>query len=252
MAPTLIDLAPERAGPPALVVVTPGFDREAFVPLARALRGSGMDVQLVDLGCGGEDAAALAEGIAAAAATTPGPDVVVAHGLGAALALRAAPSVDAERYVLLAPLIGVVPSASIRWLAERPVGPSVELSAPLDWNGRSIAEVVLGDGAAPLGCLSGPLAAELQRWALAAEVPVALEAVAAPVWIAVSLGDELATVEAVIPASRRLPSRAVVRLGVNRMDRRDFTHLDLLVEPAPVRAAARAAARGWRIREEGR
>lgn len=72
-------------------------------------------------------------------------------------------------------------------------------------------------------------------------MPIDLSHVDRPVWIAVSLGDSVASVEAVVPASRALPERHLVRLGINRMDPRDFSHADMLADPIPVRAATRAA-----------
>ena len=94
------------------------------------------------------------------------------------------------------------------------------------------------------GCLSMGLGREFQEWLSQGGAPLVLERVLAFVWLGVSLGDEMSPVEATVPASRRLPSRRLVRFGINRFDSKDFSHWELLSEPVPLRAAARQVGRG--------
>jgi hypothetical protein len=227
-----------------LVVVTPGFAIDGFLPLIRGLRADGHDVRVLEFDCAGQDAARLAGDLAEAARGLDHP-VVVAHGLGATLALMAAPELDAERLVLLAPVLDVVPADSVAWLAALPHGAAVDLSAAWRWTDHAnVARILLGDAAPPLTCAPGPFVDDVQGWIAAAAVPIAFAKVDEPVWIGVSLGDDVATVEAVLPASRLLADHAVVRLGRNRLDPRDYTHADLLVADVPVRRALDAVRSG--------
>lgn len=241
LVPPLIDLSPETNARPALLVVTPGVDLTAFLPLARALRADGMDVQALVFPAAGQTSADYADAIASAAASLPDNTVVVSHGLGATLALLAAPRLHVDRYVLLAPVLDVSPVAVDAFLADQPVAASLDLSHPVEWAGRDARAVLLGPELPDLGVVSGPFAAEVQGWIRAAHVPIDLSHVDRPVWIAVSLGDSVASVEAVVPASRALPERHLVRLGINRMDPQDFTHAEMLADRIPIRAATRAA-----------
>jgi hypothetical protein len=86
-----------------------------------------------------------------------------------------------------------------------------------------------------LSCWSAPFAAQVLSWAHQGQIPVDLAAVTQPVDVAVSLGDDLAAVEAVVPASRKLPDRTLTRLGVTRLDPQDYEHGALLSQPAPRR-----------------
>ena len=73
--------------------------------------------------------------------------------------------------------------------------------------------------------------------------PLHLDQVRVPVWLGVSAGDALSPVEVVVPASRALPDRELVRFGLNRFDRADFRHGELLVAPEVLRAVRRAVVR---------
>jgi alpha-beta hydrolase superfamily lysophospholipase len=240
---SLVDLAPQEHARPVLVVVTPGFDEVGFLPLARALVADGDAVHLLVFDCAGQDATRLADEIAEASAAIPGSEVIVAHGLGATIALMAAPRTDASRLVLLAPVLDLQPVEATSFLADQPAPAAVDLAVPLAWNGRSLAEVLLGDHPPPLACMPGPFAADVQGWVRAGHVPLALEDIPMPVWMAVSLGDDVATVEAVVPASRRLPHRALVRLGLNRFDPQDYSHGQMLTAHVPIALAAREVRR---------
>jgi hypothetical protein len=229
---------------PVLVVVTPGFAIDGFLPLIRGLRADGYDVRVLEFDCAGQDAARLAADVAEAARGLDHP-VVVAHGLGATLTLLAAPDLEAERLVLLAPVLDVVPAGTVAWLASLPHGAAVDFSAA---RGRvdheDVARILLGDDAPPLTCAPGPFVDDVQGWIADADVPIAFASVDLPVWIGVSLGDDVATVEAVLPASRLLPDHTVVRLGRNRLDPRDYSHADLLMAAVPVRRALDAVRSG--------
>lgn len=224
----------------ALLVVTPGFEATAFLPLRRALEREGVQVRTLDFPVAGQSSVDYAAAISAAADAMPEHTVLVAHGFGATLSLMADPNV--ERMVLLAPVLAVVPEALVRDLALAPPHAVVDLRTPYLWHERDVAAVLLGRPVPELGLVSGAFVAEVQGWIRDGHVPVDLGRVEVPVWIAVGLADEVATVEATVPASRTLPDRALVRLGANRFDARDYTHADLLQDPVPVRVAARAAA----------
>lgn len=234
----LWDATPAVTDDPVVVVVTPGFAVEGFLPLVRALARDGHDVQVASFPCGAGDTAALAEALGAA--DLPEGATVIAHGLGAPIALRA--PLDADRYVLLAPVLDVWPVAATAWLAGQEIGPSLVLDRPLDWRGTDVRRVLLGE-APPLGCVPVGFARDVQGWILEGAVPLDLGAIEVPVRIAVSPADEVATLEATVPAARALPDGRVVRLGLTRMQGRDFTHGEMLRARAPVRWAVRASRR---------
>lgn len=219
-----------------LLVTSPGVQLEAYEPLYVALRDRGAEVTPVAFPCSGD--LDRARDLVARTAAELGPDVVVvAHGLGATVALLAHGDAPPSRYVLLAPILDLKPTLALEWVAGRSVGTALDLSVATD----APAQVLLGPGAERyLGCVAPRVATTVQHWIREGAVPLDLEAVDRPVWIGVGLLDEVATVEAVVPASRRLPRRELVRLGINRLDPRDYTHLDLLLDPVPIEAAVQA------------
>lgn len=225
-----------------LLVASPGVRIEAYEPLVRALRDRGADVVPVAFPCSG-DRGSLAASVVRAAADPALVDrdvVVVAHGLGATLALGVHDQLDVQRWVLVAPVLGVVPGRWVSQAARAPVAGPVELPE------LARVDAVVGEGArAWTRCLSPDLARELQGWARARHVPLDLAAVEAPVWLAVGALDALSPVEATVPASRALPDRRLVRPGIARLDPQDYDHLSLVRDPVPVRLAADAAASGW-------
>lgn len=236
----LAALAPATAAPDVLLVTTPGVRVEVYEPLVASLRGEGAHVRPVAFPCSGDPVDAR-QAVQRAGEELPPGYVVVAHGLGATLALSAHPRLSPGKYVLLAPILDVWPVEVTAELAERAVGTSLDLSVPLRHGEATVQELLLGpDGADALGCVAPRIAAEVQGWIRGGAVPLALEDVDVPVWIGVGLTDAVATVEAVVPASRRLPRRELVRLGVGRLDPDDYGHLEMLTAAAPVRAATRA------------
>lgn len=232
-------LAPALAAPEVLLVTTPGVELEGYQPLIRAFRDRDVEPVLVSLPCSG-DAAALSETVGRAVRAHPGA-VVVAHGLGATLALVGAPDAEVARWVLLGPVLGVPTTGSVRQVATLPVAGAVALDRAAWVDGHDLRRVLLGDRLPPLGCFPAALARDVQGWIRAGSVPVPLESVTAPVWMGVGLLDELAPPEVSVPASRRLADRELVRLGITRLDPVDYDHAALLSDPAPVRAAVRAA-----------
>ncbi len=232
------DFTPGGGGPSATVVVSPGFSIVGFLPLIRRFSADGFDVHTVEFACAGQTRAELEQELRTSLSALPPGQTLVAHGLGATVALGAKP--DVKRYILLAPLLDIRPMAATSWAAALPTGPSVDLTPSPEWSGQSLKDVLLGEPP-PLTCGSGPLVREVQGWVREGHIPLALEEVDAPVWIGVSLGDELATVEAVIPAARRLPNRTILRLGLNALQGRDFSHGAMLTHRIPLRAAVRAA-----------
>ena len=66
----------------------------------------------------------------------------------------------------------------------------------------------------------------------------------APVWVGVSLLDELAPPERVIPLSRELFERTVRRIGITAFDAKDCRHLEIPMDSAWVRAVRRAVRTG--------
>lgn len=224
-------------GAVVLLVTSPGVRFEAYEPLVLALRDEGASVVPVDFPCSG-DAASLSASIVRAAAGRR--VVVVAHGVGAALALSVHDQLAVERWVLVGPVLGVVPGRWVTRAAAATVDGTVELPAL-----PRIEEVVGHDARSWTRCLSPALAVDLQGWATARHVPVDPSEVREPVWIEVGALDAVASVEATVPASRRFPDRRLVRPGIARLDPADYDHLGLVREPVPVRLAAHAAAQGW-------
>ena len=235
---SLVDPTPSRSGPAVLVVQTPGFTVSAMQPLLDALQDRDWDPLLLTFDCSGQDLLAYSEAISEALSTLPEGTPVVAHGLGATAALK---SGTAERYVLLAPVVALMPGALITELAERKVPEAVDLSKPSVWRGQSAVEVLLGK--AELGCIPGAVLREAQGWAKGEPIPIDLSALDVPVWIGVSGLDNLSTSEATIPATRALPQRTLVRLGLGRLDHADLDHAQLLTDSVATRAAAASLGR---------
>ena len=224
------------------VVVSPGFSLQSHEQLLRALKNEGYETHVHTFSCAGQDSQAMTDSIATAAAELTQPYVVVAHGAGAALALMAAPNLEASSYVLLAPILDIWPVAAFEWLQTRKLEPGIDLSTRATWQGHDLHSLLLGNEAPELGCVSLGLAREAQRW-LAEGFPAQhLQNIQEPVFIAVSLGDNLSTMEAVVPASRRLPNRTLMRMGVKRFDPLDFTHAQMLTHEVPIGVALDAIA----------
>ena len=229
--------------PEIVLVGAPGLDDRAYLPLVQAMRARGAEVSVVSFPCSG-DSASLGQAIVRSAG---GRDVVlVAHGLGATLALGVAAQLDVRRWVLLGPILGPVDNAAIQSLRRSPIAGPVDLSVPMPLNDGIVQDLLLGPHWTEFtGCLAPALARELQVWSVDGWPELSLGQIGDPVWISVGALDELAPVEVLLPASRRFPNRTVIRAGIGRMDRVDLDHLGLLLEPFSVRLAATAAVQGW-------
>ncbi len=226
-----------------LVVQTPGVRDEGVHTLTQALRRRGAAVRVLRFACTDGGVHAQAAHVASAIRSLGPWGVVVAHGVGAVPAIVGSLEVEAAGLVLLAPVLDVWPVAALDFLASLPLGDEVALDVPRAWGERVLHDVLLGAADVPLGCVDPTLAAEIQGWIRAGVVPLPLTSITHPTWIGVSVGDHVASVEAVIPASRRIATREVVRFGLGRLDHQDFGHAELLTHRVPTRAAARAARR---------
>lgn len=221
-----------------LLVTSPGLELALYEPLVTELRERGASVTPVAFPCSG-DAASHTESLVRAA---QGHTVVVAHGLGATLALSAADRLDVERWILVGPVLDVVPGPWIHEASALTVDARVELSEiPVERG-----DAILGEGWTEVaGCLAPGFARDLQTWARTGALPVDPTRIDEPVWVELGLLDEIASVEANVPASRSFPTRELVRPGVARLDSKDYRHLDLVRDPVPVKLAAKAAVEGW-------
>jgi hypothetical protein len=220
---------------PVLVVRTPGFTVGAFEPLVRALVAEGLDVWEVGFPAREQTSADFVAALGEARAQLPARVDVVAHGVGATLALMAASELHPRGMYLLAPLLVVPEGPPAALLRQLPVGPAVDLASPLPYAGDTLQRR-LGVDRGALEPVSGRFAAEVLAW----HAPVNLAAVSVPVWVGFSIGDDVATLEDSLTASRALPHRTVVRFGLNRFDPKDFEHGELLTHPVPLRRLARA------------
>ncbi len=222
-----------------LLVWTPGLGHEAFEPLRAALVADGHEVGVAALPCSG-DADTLARSLERRIGALDTSPVVVAHGVGATLAVLAAQRVAVRGLVLLAPVLDAPDHAAARFLAEQPIGARVDLSRPLPWRHHpDLRPVLLGEELTALGCLPAGLARDLASWVGPAAPPIDPALVRAPVWVGVGLLDEVAPLEVAVPAARRLGA-TVERVGVSGFDGRDFDHLGMLREDPPITAAVRA------------
>lgn len=222
-----------------LLVWTPGVGGEAFRPLREALVAAGHEVTVAALPCSG-DARTLARAVERRVEGLETSPVVVAHGVGATLAVLAAQQVAVRGLVLLAPVLDAPDNAAARFVAEQPIGAKVDLSRPLAWRHHpDVRAVLLGEDLPALGCFPAGLARDLASWVGPGAPPIDPALVRAPVWVGVGLLDETAPLEVVVPAARRLGAR-VERLGVSGLDGRDFDHAGMLLGEAPIAAAVRA------------
>lgn len=225
------------AAPQVLLVTTPGVKLDAYLPLIEAMRAKEVRVEAVVFPCSGtgDDYRRKIVSQAEGQGWT-----VLAHGLGATLALQS--GVQAERFVLLGPVLDVVPGPAMQPLIHTSITGVLSLDTPP--SEPSLRQLLLGDWEGQLTCVSPLWAKEVQQWLRDAHVPLKLAAIDAPVWLGVGLLDEVATVEAIVPASRIFPHRTLIRLGVARMDPKDYRHFDLLSDAIPVRAAVHAVLDG--------
>lgn len=216
-----------------LLVETPGTEPSAWRPIAAALADAGEDVRVVAFPCSGDAATFAAE---LQRAEPDGPYTLVAHGIGATLALQA--HLHPSRGVLLGPVLGVEPSAALARLAAAPLDETVRL------DGHPDVAATLGVGGVPLRCVARGLASDVQGWLAGGRVPLA--APEYPVTVLVAPLDEIAPVEVLVPAARALgtpdrPTR-VVRLGLGDFAAADVDHGGLLTDPAAVARLVRAVA----------
>lgn len=223
-----------------LLVTSPGLTQAAYEPLIHELREDGAAIAPVTFPCSG-DLDALTEAVARAGEGRR--VVVVAHGVGATLALRAADRLEVERWVLIAPVLGVVPGPGLTAVSNLALDRSrVDLAGVP----AALGDVWLGAGwEQHATCVAPGLARDIQWWIASSHVPVDPSAIREPVWVELGLLDEIATIEATLPQVRRFPSHELVRPGIGRLDPEDYRHLDLIRSAAPVRLAARAAVEGW-------
>ncbi|MCA9494221.1 MAG: alpha/beta fold hydrolase [Myxococcales bacterium] len=221
-----------------LLVWTPGIGHEGYAPLHDALVAAGHEVSIVALPCSG-DAEHLAEVVGKRISAQPEPPVVVAHGVGATLALLAADRGEVAGWVLLAPVLDAPDEAATDFLARQTLGASVDLSRPLLWRDRDVRHVLLGEDLPPLGCFPAGLARDLARWVGPEAPPIPVAAVTSPVWVGVGLLDELAPPEVVVPLARELGAD-IERIGISGLDGRDFDHAGMLTATPPISAAVRA------------
>lgn len=235
---TIEDVDPRSTHRPVVLVVTPGFTATSFKALEAGLESAGRDVHRLTFA---PDATPDEVRAGIIAASQQG-GTLVAHGVGATFALQAHAELESERLVLLAPVLDVWPTAAMSHLAQAPVGRSLTLVAEPD----SAGALLLGD-ARTMGTVSGDTAREVQGWVLAGGVPLDASAVQLPVWLAVSSGDDVASVEAVVPRAHELPDHHLERLGLNHWHSQDFSHLEMLTHPVPVRIAINAVKqKRWR------
>jgi len=227
--------------PSALVVVSPGMERMAFQPLIDELVASSIDVRILRFGCDlpGVDAhlSRLDEVVRAGAED----EVLVAHGYGATLLLLGAEHLPTRRLVLLAPVVGPVQGPLVDHLSALPIGLSLDLGEALLWREMDAWALMVG-GSHRGRCVSAEAAREAQAW-LRTGPPLHLLQVSSPVWLGVGAGDEVSPLEVVVPMTRALPARTLVRFGINRFDAADFSHGELLESPQVLRAVRQAVAR---------
>lgn len=227
--------ADQPGGTSVLVVRTPGFARAAYLPLVRALKADGADVWEIGFLPRQQTSRDYVEAIREVRRSLPDDLDVVAHGLGATLTLMAVSDLHPRRMFLLAPMLSVPHGPAVEALAKAPLGAAIDLRTPFPWRSGSLQHVVGLD--LPLEVVSGPFAAEILAWRSA---PIDLAGVDVPVWLGFSSGDDIATMEDSLPASRALPKRKIVRFGLNRFDASDFEHGDMLTSRAPIRTLVRA------------
>lgn len=255
----LQDLQPKHDKRTVLVVVTPGYAPEAFRPLAEYLVKKGRDVRLLSFACLPRDADGYQAYLAEAVGILPEDVDIVAHGLGATLVLRA--RAQAEQYALLGPVLATSSTAAADLAAAQAVGPDVDfgvsidqwtsgrqvdLTPRLDFAGGDVASVLLGADPPLETCVSGSLAVDVQRW-YREGLDLELASVDTHTWIGVGLLDRLSPVESVVPASRALPDRRLLRLGITRLDGKDLDHLGLLRDKVAHKAAYKAIAQGEKL-----
>lgn len=216
-----------------LLVETPGTEPVAWRPLVAALESAGEEVRVVAFPCSGDS-----ESFAAAIerAEPAGEYTLVAHGVGATLALQA--ELRPARAILLGPVLGVEPSAALARVASRPLGPEVRLDHPRE------DAAILGVTGVPLRCVARGFAEDVQAWIATGDVP--RRPIDAPVTVLAAPLDEIAPIELLVPAARALgaldrPVR-LIRLGLGDLASRDLDHAGLLTDPDALARLARLVA----------
>ncbi len=210
-----------------LLVETPGTEPAAWRPLRDALAADGHTVAVVAFPCSGT-AADFRAAVARAAPTAP--YAVVAHGVGAPLAL----DLPAAGWVLLGPTLAPAHSQAL----DAATAAAAQADGPVVLRPTALA-AVLGVADAPLRCVSADFAREVARWQ---SDGVALATPTGPVTVLAAPRDEVAPVEALVPAARALGAR-LVRLGLGHFDPTDPDHAGLLTAPSALAETRRAVRR---------
>ena len=221
-----------------LLVLNPAFSFEEHLTLVDELQQREHRIHLVGLTCAAPGLDSLSEHILAKERQIAGPYTLIAHGIAASVALQTAPSLRADELILLAPVLDIYPSRAHQSLAAREVTETVSLAKSGAWNEGDEIQALFGQGEWK-GCLSMQVAREIQTWMKGNGPVLKLGAIEQPVWVGTSLGDEFSPVEGLVPASRNIPHRQLVRFGINRLDPKDYGHGEFITSKKLVKAAVK-------------
>lgn len=191
------------------VIGNPGLAPEATTALAEHLDARRWTVQAIAPDC---PLGSLDDLTVALTHAPVGPDdLVVAHGLGARLAVQA--GLQPRGWVFVGPLFDTVPVADMVTLAEQ--GPGLQQAAQRVF------------GTADAGCLSDAFIASAASL-VHAPAPIPLDDITAPSIVLVSAGDDAAAVEAVLPATVDLQNTERIRVGIGGWGGHDLSHVALI------------------------
>jgi len=227
---------PGAKGAPVLLVQTPGFSSQALAAAEEALVHHGFSVTSLRLPCAELSLDHLGQ-LVDEARTDLGPQTpVVAHGLGATVALWSTRNDPTARLALLSPVVGAPFSAATEaYLDSTPEAWDVHNQDP--WVGRTLHEVVFGPTLAPEGCIPPALHPLLHtpragRWNT-------LVGQQEQVWVGLAVGDVFSPIENQLPALQARDNVDVHWAGWNRLYTRNFSHTEILHDPATLRRLSR-------------
>jgi pimeloyl-ACP methyl ester carboxylesterase len=228
---------------PVLLVLSPGFSFEEHRGLIDEIRRRDHELHIVGSSCAAPGLESLRQEIRSADLEFKGSYTLIAHSVGASVALQVAPEIKADHYILLAPVLGVSASRGLEYLMTLDIHSRVELAQELAWGEDTLQGALLGKMDYS-GCLSMGVARDLRSWVREGKLSLPLSSLEVPVWIGTSLGDELSPVEVLVPLSRTIKGRRLVRFGLNRFDPQDYSHGELLMSKRPVRSAVKQIGAG--------
>ena len=196
----------------------PGLSLVHTARLSQELAHRGYRVHRVSYDC---DAPSLQAIAADLASLNVDESIVIAHGLGARLAIQA--DLQPAGWLLVGPTLDLLPLQDLTLYPDDP----------------EASERLFGDGV-QFACGAELARAELSKWAARGPAPINVSGITAPTLVLVSAGDDVAPVETTVPVALAIDGVDLIRIGVGGWAHADLSHIALTDDPRGRRAIYRA------------